>query len=47
MQPLQQVDFFSGNLFKICGDRSFSKMKDNFQINQPSFKEVISNVDLH
>ena len=47
MQPLQRVDFFSGNLFKICGDRSFSKMKDNFQINQPSFKEVISNVDLH
>jgi len=22
-------------------------MKDNFQFNQPSFKEVISNVDLH
>ena len=47
MQSLQRVDFFSGNLFKICGDRNFSKMKDNFQINQPSFKEVISNVDLH
>jgi hypothetical protein len=44
MQSLQRVDFLSVDLFKICGDRSFSKMKDNFQINQPSFKEVISNV---
>ena len=44
MQSLQRIDLFSCYFFKICRDRSFSSVKDNFQINQPSFKEVISNV---
>jgi len=44
MKSLQRIDFVSCYFFKVCCDRGFSSVKDNFQINQPSFKEVISNV---